>query len=140
MRLSLPILILVIASTFMFGCSSTQPKVGSNEAGPPVDANRGNLPYTETGKASFYDNKHQMMKTASGELYDHSLSTAAHKTLPLGVKVKVTNIENGKSVVVKINDRGPFAKGRIIDLSQSAFSSIADTSSGLIDVKIEIVE
>ena len=66
--------------------------------------------------------------------------TAAHEKLPFGTKVKVTNIRNGKSVIVKINDRGPFVKGRIIDLSMSAFSSIAKLETGIIDVKIEVVK
>jgi len=100
----------------------------------------GNSSYVETGKASFYANLHQSKKTASGEIYDHNLITAAHKTLPFGTKVRVTNINNGKTVVVKINDRGPFVKGRILDLSRSAFSSIASTSSGVIEVKIEVIK
>jgi rare lipoprotein A len=112
----------------MWGCSSHQPKADLDRPG-----------YTETGKASFYADKHQLKKTASGEIYDHNLSTAAHRTLPFGAKVKVTNIENGKSVIVKINDRGPFVKGRIIDLSRSAFNSIANRSSGVIEVQIELI-
>jgi len=96
--------------------------------------------YVKMGKASFYADKHQSKKTASGDLYDFKLNTAAHRTLPFGTKVRVTNMENGKSVVVKINDRGPFIKNRILDLSKSAFSSIAGASSGIIDVKIEVIE
>jgi rare lipoprotein A len=95
--------------------------------------------YTESGQASFYADKHQNQKTASGERYRHSLKTASHKNLPFGLNVKVTNIDNGKSVIVKINDRGPFEKGRIIDLSKTAFNSIGNTSSGLINVKIQVV-
>lgn len=95
--------------------------------------------YTESGQASFYADKHQNQKTASGERYTHSLTTASHKNLPFGSNVEVTNIDNGKSVIVKINDRGPFEKGRIIDLSKTAFNSIGNTSSGLINVKIQVV-
>jgi rare lipoprotein A len=95
--------------------------------------------YTETGKASFYAIKYQFRQTASGERFNQLSKTAAHRTLPFGTKVKVTNLKNGKSVIVKINDRGPFVKGRIIDLTSSAFGSIGNTSSGLIDVKIEVV-
>ncbi|WP_373498879.1 septal ring lytic transglycosylase RlpA family protein, partial [Desulfococcus sp.] len=95
--------------------------------------------YTESGRASYYADKHQNRKTASGEIYKHNLKTAAHKKLPFGSTVKVKNIKNGKSIIVKINDRGPFVKGRIIDLSKSAFRSIGSASSGLIDVKIEVV-
>lgn len=95
--------------------------------------------YTESGKASFYADKHQNRRTASGDLYRHDLKTAAHKELPFGSNVKVTNVNNGKSVAVTINDRGPFEEGRIIDLSKSSFRSIGNTSSGLIDVKIEVI-
>lgn len=95
--------------------------------------------YTAAGQASFYADKFQNRRTASGEPYKHNLNTAAHKYLPFGSSVKVTNRNNGKSVVVKINDRGPFVKGRIIDLSRSAFSRIGDPSSGVINVKIEVL-
>jgi len=98
------------------------------------------LGYTETGKASYYAMKFQSKKTASGELYDKAKKTAAHKKLPFGTKVKVTNAKNRKSVIVKINDRGPFVKGRIIDLSDSAFSSIANLNAGVVKVKIEVIE
>ena len=110
------------------GCSNVASKNGKNWVG-----------YIESGKASFYADKHQQRKTANGEIYKHGLNTAAHKTLPFGAKVKVTNLDNRKTVVVKINDRGPFVKGRIIDLSKSAFSAIGNTSSGVMNVKIEVV-
>ena len=96
--------------------------------------------YTESGKASYYAMKFQSKKTASGELYDKAKKTAAHKKFPFGTKVKVTNIKNRKNVIVKINDRGPFVKGRIIDLSNSAFSSIANLDAGVIEVKIEVIK
>ena len=96
--------------------------------------------YTDSGKASYYAKKFQSKKTASGELYDKARKTAAHKKLPFGTKVKVTNIKNSKSVIVKINDRGPHVKGRIIDLSGSAFSSIANFDAGVINVKIEVIK
>ena len=66
--------------------------------------------------------------------------TAAHKTLPFGTRVRVTNLSNGKSVVVRINNRGPYSKGRIIDLSQAAFSKIENMSKGVTKVKLEIVK
>jgi len=95
--------------------------------------------YRETGEASFYSSKLQSRKTASGEIFDQSMHTAAHKELPFGTKVKVTNLQNGKSVIVRINDRGPFVRGRIMDLSRSAFSHIGNTGAGIINVKIELV-
>ena len=96
--------------------------------------------HTESGEASFYADKFQNRKTASGERYNHSLKTAAHNKIPFGSSVKVTNKNNGKSVVVKVNDRGQFSKGRVIDLSKSAFISIGNPSSGVINVSIEVVQ
>ncbi|GGO70128.1 RplA family protein [Bowmanella pacifica] len=94
----------------------------------------------ESGLASYYAMKYQFRTTASGERFNQMASTGAHRTLPFGTRVKVTNIKNKQSVIVKINDRGPFIKGRVIDLSRSAFSKIGDTDSGLISVTIEVVE
>ncbi|WP_305842417.1 septal ring lytic transglycosylase RlpA family protein [Photobacterium leiognathi] len=91
----------------------------------------------EIGKASYYADKYQGRKTASGQRYDKNKRTAAHRTLAFGTRVKVTNLANNKSVVVTINDRGPYSKGRIIDLSRSAFSAIGNTSSGILKVKVE---
>lgn len=113
----------------VLGCSSAPAKSDSDWVG-----------YTESGKASYYAMKFQSKKTASGELYDKAKKTAAHKKLPFGTKVKVINTKNSKSVIVKINDRGPFAKGRIVDLSSSAFSRIAKLDAGVIDVKIEVIK
>jgi rare lipoprotein A len=110
-------------------CSSVPARSDSNWVG-----------YTESGKASYYATKFQSKKTASGELYDRAKKTAAHKKLPFGTKVKVTNTKNSKSVIVKINDRGPHVKGRIIDLSGSAFSSIANFDDSVIEVKIELIK
>jgi rare lipoprotein A len=84
--------------------------------------------------------KFQSRKTASGELYDNAKKTAAHKKLPFGTKVKVTNTKNSKSVIVRINDRGPFVKGRVVDLSSLAFSSLASLDDGVIDVEIVVIE
>jgi len=93
----------------------------------------------ETGKASYYANNLVGKPTASGEIYKHELKTAAHKTLPFGTMVKVTNLNNDKSVVVKINDRGPFVHGRIIDLSKSASQEIGGVLAGIINVEIEVI-
>lgn len=116
---------------FLAGCTTVQPVTEG--------AGAGWAGFTESGVASYYGDKHQGRKTSSGEIYKHALKTAAHKKLPFGSKVKVTNIKTGKSVVVKINDRGPYVKGRVIDLSKSAFSAIGNTSAGLINVKIEVI-
>ena len=93
-----------------------------------------------TGVVSGYGDKFHGRKTASGETYDKHELTAAHKSLPFGTKVKVTNIRNGKSVVVEINDRGPYAKSRVLDLSQAAFSEIGHTNTGVMQVEYEIIK
>ena len=95
--------------------------------------------YTEHGIASFYSMKFLLRKTASGERFNQLALTAAHRTLPFGTKVRVTNVGNNRSVVVKINDRGPFIQGRIIDLTRYAFSRIGATEQGLLKVKIEVI-
>lgn len=92
--------------------------------------------FSADGKASYYGNEFVGRKTASGQLYSHNKLTAAHKTLRFGTKVRVTNVRNGKSVVVVINDRGPFIKGRIIDLSKSAAAHIGIIRSGVGSVRV----
>ena len=94
----------------------------------------------EYGKASYYADRFLGKKTASGELYHPDSLTAAHKTLPFGSKVKVTNVNNEISVIVKVNDRGPFIEGRIIDLSRNAMNILKGIDSGLIDVKVEVLK
>ena len=96
--------------------------------------------FTQEGIASFYADKFEGRTTANGEKYRHSKMTAAHKTLLFGTMVKVTNLENNKSVVVRINDRGPFVKGRIIDLSKSAAEKLGYVNQGLAKVRLEIVD
>ncbi|NIA01874.1 MAG: septal ring lytic transglycosylase RlpA family protein [Nitrospirae bacterium] len=91
------------------------------------------------GKATYYGSAVQGNHTASGEIFDMYEMTAAHKTLPFGTMVKVTNLANGKSIEVKINDRGPYGPGRIIDLSEMAFAEIASHSTGVINAQVEII-
>lgn len=95
---------------------------------------------TQTGKASFYADKFEGSPTASGEKYKHSKLTAAHKSLPFGTKVRVTNLANNESVEVVINDRGPYVDGRIIDLSKSAAEKLGFVNLGLAEVKVEILD
>jgi len=96
--------------------------------------------YKDEVFACYYHNKFNGRKTASGEVFSNSKLTAAHKTLSFGTKVKVTNIENDKSVIVEINDRGPFTKGLEIDLSKKAFDAIShDKKAGKLQVKLELV-
>ena len=94
-----------------------------------------------TGKASYYGKNHHGRKTASGEIFNMYKYTAAHKYLKFGTIIKVTSLETDKSVIVRINDRGPFIKERDLDLSKSAFFKIAPSRlSGIMKVKIEIIK
>lgn len=95
--------------------------------------------FKQRGKASYYADKFHGRQTANGERFDMYDFTAAHRTLPFGTKVRVTNLKNNKSVVVRVNDRGPFSKGRIIDLSMAAAKKIDMVADGIADVKIEKV-
>lgn len=91
----------------------------------------------EVGQASWYGPALNGKETASGETFDQKKLTAAHRTLPFGTKAEVTNLETGKSVTVRINDRGPYAKGRKIDLSHAAARQIGMSKKGVAKVKIE---
>jgi rare lipoprotein A len=95
---------------------------------------------TQTGKASFYADKFEGSPTASGEKYKHSKLTAAHKSLPFGTKVKVTNLANNESVEVIINDRGPYVDNRIIDVSKSAAEKLGFINQGLAEVRVEVID
>jgi len=91
------------------------------------------------GKVSYYSDSFQGKRTASGELYDKNKMTAAHKSLPFGTMVRVTRLDNKRSVQVRVNDRGPFIKGRIIELSRRAAEQIGLIQDGVANVKIEVV-
>jgi rare lipoprotein A len=106
------------------GCATTGPPAGGR--GP------------EIGIASYYGRAHDGRRTASGEVFDMHQLTAAHRTLPFGTRVRVTNLANGRDIVVRINDRGPFRRGRIIDLSYAAARRLAFTGRGLTKVKVEV--
>jgi len=93
--------------------------------------------YDETGTASYYGAKHHGKKTASGEPFNQNALTAAHRRLPFGTQVKVTNLDTDKSVVVRINDRGPHTRGRLIDLSRQAAAQLGMLSSGTARVRVQ---
>lgn len=95
--------------------------------------------YVETGIASWYGPGFHSKKTANGETYDQTALTAAHRTLPLPSAVRVTNLENGRAVVLRINDRGPFARGRIIDVSQRGAQLLGFIEQGTAKVRVEIL-
>jgi len=96
--------------------------------------------YTEEGFASYYSDAFEGKETASGEIFTQTGLTAAHRWLPFGTIVKVTNLENGKSILVKINDRGPIVPNRIIDLSKMASQKLGFYNKGIAKVRIEVVE
>jgi rare lipoprotein A len=94
--------------------------------------------FTETGLASWYGTSEQGRKTASGERFDRNAMTAAHRSLPFGTVVRVTSLENGRTVMVRINDRGPFVRGRIIDLSAGAAARLGIRQDGVARVKLAV--
>ena len=118
-------LILAALSTLLAGCASPG----------RIDLQG----YRAEGLASYYGARHHGRKTASGERFDQHALTAAHRSLPFGSRVQVTNLGNGKSVVVRINDRGPYARGRIIDLSQKAAEQLDMLRDGVARVRVEQV-
>jgi rare lipoprotein A len=92
------------------------------------------------GTASWYGPRFHGKKTASGKIYDQNKLTAAHKTVPLGTKARVTNLDNGSTVEVEINDRGPYIEGRIIDLSRAAAGVLGFVESGIAPVQVELID
>jgi rare lipoprotein A len=104
-----------------------------------ITACSGTKKFTEVGQASYYSNKFQGRKMANGDRYRKGKLTAAHKTLPFGTKVKITNQQNGKTVKVKITDRGPHSRGRIVDLSLAAANRLDMVDAGTAPVKLKVV-
>ncbi len=120
-------LFILVLGASLASCASSKPRFG--EVG-----------YTEEGKASYYARKFQGRKMANGERYRRSKMIAAHKKLPFGTKVKVTNLNNNRSVKVKITDRGPFVRGRIIDLSEAAARKLGYINDGVAPVKMTVIQ
>ena len=96
--------------------------------------------YNEVGQASWYGDDFHNKKTANGEVFNMHDMTAAHKTLPMPSIVRVTNLENGSSIKVRVNDRGPFVDNRIIDLSKAAANKLGFKNKGVITVRVELLE
>ena len=94
----------------------------------------------QTGIASYYSRKSNGARTSSGERLNSDSLVCAHRTLPFGTKIKVLNLKNGKSIIVKVIDRGPFGKGRVIDLSYAAADSLDMIRSGVAKVKLFVME
>lgn len=137
-------------SFFLIGCSST-PRFVENDkittekkpiqTQSPTNKNTNEkILLALEGIASYYAHDFHGKKTSNGEIFDMNAITAAHRTFPFGTKVRVTNLENNKKVVVRINDRGPFKEGRIIDLSLGAAKEIELIKSGTVRVRLEVLE
>ncbi|MCO6174617.1 septal ring lytic transglycosylase RlpA family protein [Flavobacterium sp. NRK F10] len=142
-RFSLIALLLVggLSLSLGFKASETDDSNKIKRDSVQQDSLKRNKFYKTNVHASYYHDKFNGRKTASGQLFDNKLYTAAHRTLKFGTKVKVINPDTDKSVIVVINDRGPFVSGREIDLTKKAFSEIADSKrAGFLIVNLEIIE
>ena len=132
-------LLWVLLGFVLSGCatfSSTAPV----SATPPPRSDGTPSPKARVGKASWYGHAHHGKKTASGEIYDMHALTAAHRTLPLGTRLRVTNLENNRTVVVRVNDRGPYVDGRVLDLSRAAARELGELGDGLFTVRLEVLD
>lgn len=126
------------------GCAGTRGAAPPRIAAVPPPAPAKPAPpavigWEQTGRASWYGEPHHGRKTSSGEIYDMNALTAAHRTLPIGTRVRVTNLANGRSVEVRINDRGPFVGGRILDLSQAAARRLGPLGAGVFRVRLTVL-
>jgi len=128
------IIIVILVDIALIGCASS---VRFSSYENISSESQGKLEFD--GYASFYADKFEGRKTASGEIFDQSKLTAAHKTLPFGTVVEVVNMNNGLSVTVVINDRGPFVAGRVIDLSYAAAKRLGMLQDGVVPVKLKII-
>ncbi|MGE5515034.1 MAG: septal ring lytic transglycosylase RlpA family protein [Bacteroidota bacterium] len=121
-------------------------KLGSYRVGDPYRINgvlytpRQDWDYDEQGRASWYGAPFHGRQTANGEIYDQNGLTAAHQTLPLPSVVRVTNLDNGRSLILRVNDRGPFVGGRIIDVSRRAAQLLKFHRQGTTHVRVEVLE
>jgi rare lipoprotein A len=118
----------------LLGCADAPASFGG-----PVSATSVAVAKTETGLASYYHDKYHGRQTANGEIFNTNEFTAAHRTLPFGSMVRVTLADGKRSVLVRINDRGPFISGRVIDLSRAAARELGIEKAGLAQVKVEVI-
>ena len=140
-RVLLRYLIVTALITGLFSCASAirySSKQGQTSS-EQTDTKQQEVGFTQTGYASYYADKFEGKATASGEIFSQKKLTAAHKTLSFGTKLKVTNLQNGKTVLVTVNDRGPFVEDRIIDLSKAAAEQLGMLGNGVIKVRIETI-
>ncbi|MGH7724850.1 MAG: septal ring lytic transglycosylase RlpA family protein [Candidatus Eiseniibacteriota bacterium] len=131
----------MIAMLFVFASCSRVPKpIAETPVTTEVREKAEEAEEEQEGVASYYASKFNGRKTASGERYDESRLTAAHRTLPFGTRVRVTHLESGKSVEVRINDRGPVSKKRMVDLSKRAAELLGMIQAGLAHVRLEVLD
>jgi len=128
---------LLLIALWFVGCVSSPRFTFSNK---PENEHSDTTSFVEEGVASYYADEFNGRQTSNGEIYDMNQFTAAHRTLPFHTKVRVVNVENGKEVIVRINDRGPFKDDRIIDLSLAAAKAIQMIGPGTVRVRLQIVE
>ena len=157
LRLSRPTRMLAVAALFLAAACSSDPAATTATGGPSDRSYRtdGGMPramvnrsrqsggpasYDTVGIASWYGGRYHGRTTASGEVFDKYAPTAAHRTLPFGSWVQVTNLANGRSVTVKINDRGPFIDGRIIDVSRRVAENLGFINQGVARVRVQLVQ
>jgi rare lipoprotein A len=130
-----------VSILFFFGCSSSTRYIKSGDSSEEnIRIKKGATLESETGTASYYSDEFDGRKTANGEIYDMNELTAAHPSYPFNTLVRVTNVINGKSVEVRINDRMPQFKNRIIDLSLAAAKKIDMIIAGIQEVKVEVLK
>ncbi|HEU4726188.1 MAG TPA: septal ring lytic transglycosylase RlpA family protein [Candidatus Eisenbacteria bacterium] len=122
---------LLAALLLASGCAGTGPSAGLGDSRPDSAES--------TGFASYYGEEFEGRRTASGERYDPDDLSAAHRTLPFGTRVRLTNLKNGRSVVVTITDRGPFRRGRIVDVSKRAARELGFLRAGVARVRLEVL-
>ncbi|WP_458526808.1 septal ring lytic transglycosylase RlpA family protein [Onishia taeanensis] len=124
----------MLLAWLLTGCASqgTRDDVGTADRGAGIVS-------SEVGMASYYADRYHGRTTASGERFDQQAMTAAHRTLAFGTRVRVTRLDNGREVTVRINDRGPFSRGRVIDLSRQAAQALGMIREGTVKVRVSVL-
>ncbi|MGJ8632681.1 MAG: septal ring lytic transglycosylase RlpA family protein [Luteolibacter sp.] len=133
-------LLALLALAFISSCANISNANSVQTPAPKEKKDPYHVKSVQQGKASWYSVKTNYgTATASGERFSNSAATAAHKTLPMGTKVRVTNLNNNKSEIVRINDRGPYIKGRIIDVSIGTAEKLGFVTRGVVPIKVEVL-
>jgi rare lipoprotein A len=125
----------LLAALLLDGCA-----LAGGPAAPPLSPGESSTGWTEVGVASWYGQPFHGRATASGEIYDMEAPTGAHRTLPFGTRLRVENLENGRATTLTINDRGPFVKGRILDVSRRVAEELGMLGPGTARVRITVME